>query len=60
MTTEASYRVRVEVFKLFGFLGLSFEKESFMKLVFETFMGYLKNTHAMVRTVGVDLSKQLA
>lgn len=60
MTTEASYRVRVEVFKLFGFLGLSFEKESFMKLVFETFMSYLKNTHAMVRTVGVDLSKQLA
>lgn len=48
------------VFELLGKLGTENSKTDFMKLVFSTFITYLNNTAAMVRTVGVQQSKALA
>lgn len=50
----------METFKLLGDLGLQFNKAEFMKHIFPTFIEYLKNNAAMVRTVGVEQSKLLA
>ena len=48
------------VFELIGDLGLIFGKEVFQKHLQTIFMGYLSNTAASVRNMGIDKSKDLA
>ena len=38
LTKDKNYRVRMDTFKLLGFLGLRFGKADFMNMIFQTFM----------------------
>ena len=48
------------VFQLLGDLGLNFGQDSFKKAIQPTFFGYLHNTAAAVRNMGVTKSGELA
>jgi len=48
------------VFELLGDLGLCFGQDAFEKNIQATFFGYLHNTAAAVRKMGVTKSGELA
>jgi hypothetical protein len=60
MTKDGQWRVRMGVFKLLADLGVHFGKDKFKQNIQQIFMGYLSNTAASVRTMGVEKSKELA
>ena len=53
MTKDGQWRVRMAVFELLADLACIFGKESFKKHLSPIFMGYLTNTAASVRNMGV-------
>ena len=59
MTKDGQWRVRMAVFQLLGDLGLNFGQDSFKKNIQSTFFGYLHNTAAAVRNMGVAKSGEL-
>jgi hypothetical protein len=60
MTKDGQWRVRMGVFELIAELGLIFGKDVFCKNLQATFMGYLTNTAASVRKMGIEKSGILA
>lgn len=59
MTKDGQWRVRMAVFELIGDLGLLYGKEIFVKNLQTIFMGYLTNTAASVRQMGIEKSAML-
>ena len=60
MTKDSSWRVRMVIFELLGFLGLCFEKDDKVKDVLLLFYSYLDQSAAMVRNEGIKQSTALA
>jgi serine/threonine-protein phosphatase 2A regulatory subunit A len=60
MTKDGQWRVRMGVFELIAELGIIFGKDLFVKHLQSTFMGYLTNTAASVRKMGIEKSAILA
>lgn len=60
MTKDGQWRVRMGVFELIANLGLLYGKEIFVKNLQSIFMGYLTNTAASVRQMGIEKSALLA
>ena len=60
MTKDGQWRVRMGVFELIADLGVIFGKDLFQKHLQATFMGYLTNTAASVRQMGIQKSAILA
>jgi serine/threonine-protein phosphatase 2A regulatory subunit A len=60
MTKDGQWRVRMGVFELIADLGVIFGKDLFQKHLQATFMGYLTNTAASVRQMGIQKSAVLA
>ena len=54
MTKDGPWRVRMGVFKLVAELGRIYGKDLFSKHLQATFMGYLDNTAASVRQMGIS------
>jgi len=48
------------VFDLIGTLGVKFGKDIFIKFLSSIFMGYLHNTAASVRRMGIEKVEELA
>ena len=59
MTKDGQWRVRMSVFELIADLGIIFGKEIFIKHLQSIFMGYLSNTAASVRNMGISKSATL-
>jgi hypothetical protein len=53
MTKDGQWRVRMAVFELIAELALIFGKETCLKHLQPIFMGYLTNTAASVRQMGI-------
>jgi hypothetical protein len=53
MTKDGNWRVRMGVFELIAELGVIFGKDAYCKHLQSIFMGYLTNTAASVRSMGV-------
>ena len=60
MAKEGQWRVRMAVLELVAEMGFIFGKEVFCKHLQTIFMGYLTNTAASVREMGVEKSAILA
>jgi len=60
MTKDGQWRVRMGVFELIAELAIIFGKESYVKHLQPIFMGYLTNTAASVRQMGIKKSGILA
>ena len=60
MTKEGQWRVRMGVFELIADLAVIYGKDIFVKHLQSIFMGYLTNTAASVRNMGVQKSAILA
>jgi serine/threonine-protein phosphatase 2A regulatory subunit A len=60
MTKDGQWRVRMAVFELIADLGVFFGQDLFKKYLQATFMGYMSNTAASVRNMGVAKSAILA
>jgi len=60
MTKDGQWRVRMAVFELIADLGIIFGKDIFIKNLQTVFMGYLINTAASVRQMGIEKSAILA
>jgi serine/threonine-protein phosphatase 2A regulatory subunit A len=60
MTKDGQWRVRMGVFELIADLAVIFGKETYCKHLQSIFMGYLTNTAASVREMGVQKSAILA
>ena len=60
MTKENNWRVRMAVFDLIGTLGVLFGKEIYQAKLSGIFMGYLHNTAASVRKMGIQKVEELA
>ena len=60
MTKDGQWRVRMAVFELIADLALIFGKETYCKQLQSIFMGYLTNTAASVRQMGISKSSVLA
>ena len=60
MTKDGQWRVRMAVFKLIGELAIIYGKDICLKSLQQIFMGYLTNTAASVRVMGVEQSALLA
>ena len=60
MTKDGQWRVRMGVVELIADLGIHFGKDIYTKNLHSSFMGYLTNTAASVRQMGVTKSAVLA
>jgi serine/threonine-protein phosphatase 2A regulatory subunit A len=60
MTKDGQWRVRMGVFELIADLALAFGKDTYCKHLQSIFMGYLTNTAASVRQMGIIKSASLA
>jgi len=60
MTKDGQWRVRMGVFELIADLAVIFGKDVFCKHLQAIFMGYLVNTAASVRQMGIAKSSILA
>jgi serine/threonine-protein phosphatase 2A regulatory subunit A len=60
MTKDGQWRVRMGVFEVIADLAIIFGKDVFSKCLQQIFMGYLTNTAASVRTMGINKSSVLA
>ena len=60
MTKDGQWRVRMGVFELIADLAILFGKDVYVKHLQSIFMGYLTNTAASVRQMGVQKSAILA
>jgi hypothetical protein len=53
MTKDGQWRVRMSVFELIADLAVLFGKDAYCKHLQSIFMGYLTNTAASVRQMGI-------
>jgi serine/threonine-protein phosphatase 2A regulatory subunit A len=60
LTKDPQWRVRMGVFELIADLAIIFGREVYTKHLSSIFMGYLQNTAASVRQMGIDKSAILA
>ena len=60
MTKDGQWRVRMGVVELIGDLSIIYGKEIFCKQLQSIFMGYLTNTAASVRQMGISKAVVLA
>lgn len=60
MTKDGQWRVRMSVFELIADLSIIYGKEIYQKQLSNIFMGYLTNTAASVRQMGIQKSSTLA
>jgi len=60
MTKDGQWRVRMSVFELVADLAIIYGKEIYSKQLQNIFMGYLTNTAASVRQMGITKSAVLA
>ena len=60
MTKDGQWRVRMSVFELIADLAIIYGKEVYVKQLGHIFMGYLTNTAASVRQMGISKSAILA
>ena len=60
MTKDGQWRVRMGVFELIADLAIIFGKDTYCKSLQSIFMGYLTNTAASVRQMGINKSAVLA
>ena len=60
MTKDGQWRVRMGVFELIADLAIIYGKDVYVKHLQNIFMGYLTNTAASVRQMGVQKSAVLA
>jgi hypothetical protein len=60
MTKDGQWRTRMLVFELIAELATTFGKDAYIKHLQSIFMGYLTNTAASVRNMGVAKSAELA